>query len=217
MHDTPTIHGAQSELLAQRWAETLGRLQAFVAARVGDSETAADITQDVLVRSIASGAFETAENPIAWLYRSAHNAVIDHYRTRRRHEPIDDRVDLPVDRTGDGPPDPATQELARCLQPLVNELAPIYRDAVTRVDLLGQTHRQAAAELGITTSGMKARVQRGRRQLREMLTGCCTVQLDRMGGVSGYQPTSGPCGCSQPDRSHSHACQNEPQPRPATG
>ena len=45
------------------WSETLARVRAFVAARVGDDELAADITQDVVVRSIASGALERVDNP----------------------------------------------------------------------------------------------------------------------------------------------------------
>src|SRR3954451_2070707 len=72
-----------------RWADTLDRLRAFVAARVEDRELAADITQDVIVRSIASGALDRVDNPAAWLYRSARNAVIDHYRTRRTHASLE--------------------------------------------------------------------------------------------------------------------------------
>src|SRR6266516_3366443 len=70
------------------WGETLVRVRAFVTVRVSDPELAADITQDVLIRSIASGALDRVDNPTAWLYRSARNAVIDHYRTRRIHDPI---------------------------------------------------------------------------------------------------------------------------------
>lgn len=69
--------------------ESVTRLRRFVAARVEDPEVAADITQDVVVRSIASGALARVDDPIAWLYRSARNAVIDHYRTRRAHEPFE--------------------------------------------------------------------------------------------------------------------------------
>ena len=76
--------------LDDSWTDTLDRLRAFVAARVDDRELAADITQDVIVRSIASGALDRVDNPAAWLYRSARNAVIDHYRTRRAHDPLVD-------------------------------------------------------------------------------------------------------------------------------
>ena len=80
----------RTDRLDESWAESLDRIRAFVAARVDDPELAADITHDVVVRSIASGALERVDNPAAWLYRSARNAVIDHYRTRHVHEPLDD-------------------------------------------------------------------------------------------------------------------------------
>ena len=196
MSTTATPATPQFRQLEDRWNETLHRLRAYVASRVGDAETAADITQDVLLRSIASGALAGADNPIAWLYRSAQNAIIDHYRTRRRHEPLDHRPEQPTEgNTEDDGPNAATRELARCLQPLIHQLAPIYRDALTRVDLDGQTHQQAAEQLGITVSGMKSRVQRGRRQLRETLTGCCAVHIDQAGAVTDYQHGDGTCSC----------------------
>ena len=79
MHDASTT----TDRLDASWAETLDRIRAFVASRVGNAELAADITQDVVARSVASGALERVDNPTAWLYRSARNAVIDHYRTGR--------------------------------------------------------------------------------------------------------------------------------------
>ena len=71
----------------------------------------------------------------------------------------------------------------------------MYRDAITRVDLDGQTHQQAADQLGITVSGMKSRVQRARGQLKDMLTGCCSVELDRTGAVTDYQHGESTCDC----------------------
>jgi RNA polymerase sigma-70 factor (ECF subfamily) len=180
------------------WAETLRRITAFVARRTGDPELAADITQDVVVRSIASGALERVDDVTAWLYRSARNAVIDHHRTRRPAGPLPDD-DLWPDPDG-SPEDPnapnaATRELARCLQPMLDRLPPEARDALTRVDLDGQTHQQAADQLGISVSGMKSRVQRARRRLRDLVTGCCTVQLDHAGAVTDYRRPPEGCGC----------------------
>jgi RNA polymerase sigma-70 factor, ECF subfamily len=185
--------------LSDRWVESVDRVRSFVAARVGDWELAADITHDVLVRSIASGALDEVDNPTAWLYRSARNAVIDHYRTRRVHEALDDDDGWPEpDAAGDEPND-ATRELARCLQPMLAGLPPTARDAITRVDLDGQTHQQAATELGLSVSGMKSRVQRARRQLRDVLQRCCTVGLDRTGAVADYRPTGdSTCSCGAP-------------------
>jgi RNA polymerase sigma-70 factor, ECF subfamily len=183
----------------QDWAETLDRLRRFVLARVGDPELAGDITQDVLVRSIASGALDRVDNVSAWLYRSARNAVIDHHRARRR---FDHGLDLnlwPEPDTHDHLPNDATRELAQCLRPMMGALDPAARDALTRVDLEGQTHRQAADQLGLSVSGMKSRVQRARRELKDRLTSCCQVNTDRTGALADYEPKTRTCGCTEED------------------
>ena len=142
--DRPT-----GEQLDASWDETFERLRSFIAARVGDDEVAADIAQDVLVRSIAAGALDRVDNPSAWLYRSARNAVIDHYRTRHVHDPLDPAAELwPEPEPADDRPNDATRDLAACLQPLVTRLPEIYRDALDRVDLAGQSHHDAAARGG---------------------------------------------------------------------
>jgi RNA polymerase sigma-70 factor (ECF subfamily) len=178
------------------WIDTLDRLQAFVAARVDDRELAADITQDVIVRSIASGALEHVDNPAAWLYRSARNAVIDHYRTRKSHVPLTDPEVWPDPDSSDDLPNEATRELSKCLEPLLDQLAPPARDALVRVDVDGQTQQRAARDAGISLSGMKSRVQRARRDLKQLLEQCCTVALDSTGGIASYQPNASTCGCA---------------------
>ena len=184
----------RSSQLDERWVEAVDRVRDFVAARVGDRELAADITNDLLVRSIASGALDDVDNPMAWLHRSARNAIIDHYRTRRVHGTLDDEDALPDPEPFDDGPNDATRELARCLQPMLDMLPEQARDALTRVDLEGQTHQEAATALGLSVSGMKSRVQRARRHLKAVLQQCCTVSLDHTGAVAGYRPT-GQRGC----------------------
>ena len=185
----------------QDWTETLVRLRRFVLARVGDPELAEDITQDVIVRSIASEKLERVDNISAWLYRSARNAVIDHYRTRRTFDEDTELERWPDPDTHDELPNDATRELARCLQPMMSALHPTARDALTRVDMEGQTHRQAADQLGLSVSGMKSRVQRARRDLREQLSSCCKVHTTPTGAITDYAPKTGSCGCAEEDPS----------------
>jgi hypothetical protein len=54
---------------------------------------------------------------------------------------------------------------------------------------------------GLSTPGMKARVQRGRKRRKQALLDCCDVTLDPRGGVTGYQLRSGqtsPCRAAAP-------------------
>jgi RNA polymerase sigma-70 factor (ECF subfamily) len=69
---------------------------------------------------------------------------------------------------------------------MIERLSEDYRQAVTLVDLEGLAQQEAAAQLGLSLSGMKSRVQRGRRQLRDMLEACCVIALDRRRGVADY-------------------------------
>jgi RNA polymerase sigma-70 factor (ECF subfamily) len=56
-------------------------------------------------------------------------------------------------------------------------------------------HQQAADQLGISVSGMKSRVQRARRQLKDLLEHCCKIEFDDAGAVANYRPAEPACGC----------------------
>ena len=74
----------------------------------------------------------------------------------------------------------------------VAQLRSPYREAVTLVELEGLTAREAAAMVGISVSGMKSRVQRGREQLRKLFEDCCEIALDVRGKVTDFAPRR-PC------------------------
>jgi RNA polymerase sigma-70 factor (ECF subfamily) len=69
-----------------------------------------------------------------------------------------------------------------------------YREAVTLVELEGLTARDAAELAGISVSGMKSRVQRGRAQLRALFEQCCDIALDVRRQVTDVAPRQPPCG-----------------------
>ncbi len=84
-------------------------------------------------------------------------------------------------------------ELAACMEPLMARLPAFYRDALQLTDLAGLTQAEAATRVGLSTSGMKARVQRARSQLKALFVLCCEIELDRRGGIVDYQPHNDPC------------------------
>jgi RNA polymerase sigma-70 factor (ECF subfamily) len=193
MMSAPTTAARRSDAdLDEAYRQMRSRLRAFIAARVENPETAEDLTQEVLLRLVRSGS--AVDDPTAWLYRVARNVIIDHYRGRRPppSDPTLPGADGVVDPFADDP-DGARFELSRCLRSLVDRLAEPYRSAVRAVDLDGATQTAVSAGAGVSVSGMKSRVQRGRRQLRDLLLDCCTVEVSAGGGVMDY---AGPSSCT---------------------
>jgi len=75
-----------------------------------------DLAEDAVAEAFARAAAQpTAKlrDPVAWLYRSARNAVIDHYRLRHTHSPLDN-LDWPDPDDYDREPNDATREHNRC-------------------------------------------------------------------------------------------------------
>ena len=87
---------------------------------------------------------------------------------------------------GDEDPAAAVGELAQCLRPLLGGLPPDQRRAVELIDLDGWAQSRAARSEGVSLSGMKSRVQRGRRRLADLLGQCCALTLDARGVPMDY-------------------------------
>jgi RNA polymerase sigma-70 factor, ECF subfamily len=193
---TSTVVPVRTEELVA-WEQTRAELLEFVRRRVENLDAAEDIVQDVLER-IHRTDLSRVTNLQGWLYQASRNAIVDHYRRRRQLVSLDDEnasAEDPADGAEDGEPFVAVRELARCLRPLIEQLPEAYRSAVTRVDLDGHTHQAAAVASGVSVSGMKSRVQRGRRRLASMLQDCCAVETTGTGSIIDYSPRGDDCSC----------------------
>jgi RNA polymerase sigma-70 factor, ECF subfamily len=181
------------------WAEFGPPLRAFLARRAPPGVEADDLVQDVFLRVIRHvSSLRSADRPEAWLFQIARNALRDSLRARLRRDGRTDslEVDLPAEADAEG--DRAAEaELAPCLTAMIGRLAEPYRTAITLTSLQGMTQAEAARHVGISISGMKSRVQRGRDQLRGMLVRCCAIDVDVRGGVADYH-TREPNACDPP-------------------
>jgi RNA polymerase sigma-70 factor (ECF subfamily) len=174
------------------WHEFAGKLGQFIRARVNDPATAEDILQDVFVRIQArlNGLKDPAKLE-SWIYLIARNAIIDHYRTRK--ETVEVPESLAVEpEAGNG----EVEELKAAFRRMIYSLPEPYREALVLTELDGMTQQQLAGRLGISLSGAKSRVQRGREQLKKMLHQCCTFEFDRRGKVIDCTPRA-KAGCEE--------------------
>jgi RNA polymerase sigma-70 factor (ECF subfamily) len=177
------------------WIEVQSGLRAFIGKRVANEAEVDDIVQDVWLKMQRGlDGLKDQSRLISWIYQIARHAIIDHYRApgRRREMPVGLAADLEAYQssstmtTASEDSGQLRTELAGCLSPMIERLSGEYRQAVILIDLEGLTHQEAAVQLGLSLSGMKSRVQRGRRQLKGMLETCCTIELDRRRGVVDY-------------------------------
>lgn len=188
------------------WSAFETKLRSYVAHRV-EAGYVDDLVGEIMLRLARREAdWQTANKPAAWMYRVATNIITDHYRRRAvEKRVIESHEQTPDLEASDNqlPQSSATpspqQELAQCLLPLLNKLPDQYHQAVQLIDIEGTPQAEAATQLGLSLSAMKSRVQRGRLKLKELLLNCCTIEVNKRGGIVDYShsPSSQPDG-SQP-------------------
>lgn len=165
------------------WMEYHSRLLAFITKRVDDRSIAEDILQDVFVKIHSQmGSLKEETKLESWLYQITRNAVIDYYRTRKSSVELPEWLSQPVTDPGDQ----AKQELEACLRPMIDRLPENYRNALVLSELEGKTQQEVSEEQGISLSGAKSRVQRGRSLLKGMMFECCQFEFDHKGKVVDY-------------------------------
>jgi len=177
------------------WTAFRTRLYAYVRARSRSAQDADDILQDVFVKVHERiGTLEDEAHLTSWLYRVTHNTIVDYYRKKRPQPTLEEppaviEAEIPV----------AEQKLAPFLLDLIDSLPDKYRKALTLTELDGLSQQEMGNRLGLSVSGAKSRVQRGRAMLRDELLDCCHVELDRRRHIIDYEPaqsTTWPDGCA---------------------
>ncbi len=164
------------------WQEYESRLRSYISRRVRETDVVDDIVQDIFIKSRTSLHTVKSHGSIAaWLFRIAANAIADHYRSLKPWN------ELPDDLAAPEPERDYVAELATCLQPLIADLPETYRSALVLSELKGLPQKEMANRLGISLSGAKSRVQRGREKLRQRLLDCCDIETGPC-GITGYEP-----------------------------
>lgn len=184
------------------------KLRPFVARRVpaGDID---DVLQEVFVR-VQRGlpSLRDEERWLPWLYQVARSAVQECARQRARHPLASHEHDEPAlvepERSD------STTGLAAFAAAAIDRLPSPYKEALTLTELQGMTQLAAAQQLGISLSGMKSRVQRGRDKLRALLEASCDIALDARGGVIACEPREiAKCSCAGHEDAAPAACAND--------
>lgn len=167
----------------ERFSEDLGR---FIHRRIANEQDAEDVLQDVFLKIHANiNTLHNEEFVAPWIYRIARNTITDYYRS------IKPTVELPETiqtETDNGDDEEVISQLATGLNELINELPEIYRQPLVLSEIEGMKQAEVAVHLGLSHSGAKSRIQRGRAMLKQALLDCCHFEFDRRGAVIDYYP-----------------------------
>jgi RNA polymerase sigma-70 factor (ECF subfamily) len=177
----PGVKSELSHSTETLWGEFRNRLKGFILRRVRQGADADDILQDVFLRlQQNAGSLKDPDALTGWIFRITRNAIVDHYRTEQRR-PASITPDMEQDL--EAPPETEQERLEclSCLRPMILELPGPYREALVLTELEGLSQIEAAARTGLSVPGMKSRVQRARRQLKDLFLACCTVEWTSQG------------------------------------
>lgn len=138
-----------------------GRMLRYFRRKVG-RDAARDLVQEVFTRLLRSGALERAENPQAYLFRAAHNLLIEGARRRTREQ----GVFCPFDEGRDTAVEPEQEwrieamELRRIYRRTLRAMPHRTRRVFLMHRLRGLSYREIAEQLGIGDKGVEYHMMR---------------------------------------------------------
>ncbi|SES30051.1 sigma-70 family RNA polymerase sigma factor [Salipaludibacillus aurantiacus] len=162
-------------------------LRQFVLKRVTNRFDAEDVLQNMWIKVVGNqNKLADVSHVRGWLFQIVRSTIIDFYRKRTVEIPDVNVPDTPINDMEHA----ETNFNEDCGSYLLRELRGLHEKYQLPFWLyVGEEwkHRQISSELNLTLSGSKTRVQRARRQLKEILLNCCDVQFDAYGNVVRYE------------------------------
>ena len=144
------------------YRKTAGSLWSYIYRLTGDAATADDLLQKAFFRFLrANPALSSEEHMRRYLFRTATNLVLDHFRETKREKNV-----------SVAPPPPATQpsELRHDMMRMFGELKPRERALLWLAHVEGADHDEIGEALGLKSKSVRVLLFRARKRLAEILT-----------------------------------------------
>lgn len=126
------------------YEQYFGRIYRYCVRRVGAVEEAEDLTSVIFTRALVSIEGYRGGSVAAWLFQIAHNAVVNHLRSRRTHLSIEEaELDLVADN-----PAPLENMMRDETQQALRDLVATLSDEQQNLLALKMVAGLSAAEIG---------------------------------------------------------------------
>jgi RNA polymerase sigma-70 factor, ECF subfamily len=157
----PAMDEARFELF---YRKTAGGLWSYLFRMTGDAAAADDLLQKAFFRFIRSNpALATEEHMRRWIFRTATNLALDHFRETKRDR---NRVDEPARAEGGGE---AREVLRHDMMKTFAELKPRERALLWLAHVEEADHEDISEALGVKAKSVKVLLFRARKRLGELL------------------------------------------------
>ena len=154
--------------LGSAFQENAAKIYSFIYAKVGNRETAEDLTSQVFLKAARWLAEDRSADSIrAWLYTTARSTIVDHWReqSRLKSVPLDDPDALIFCGT-DGPEE-VRRTRARALR-ILAALPPRDREVLRLRFLHGYSAPEIARALGLTPGNVRVLQARALRRATQL-------------------------------------------------
>lgn len=161
----------------------------FILSRVHDQYLAEEILSQVMLKIYNNcEQLEGLKNTRAWMVTIARNAIMDHFRMSAKSA----ELESVQNQKSSSSTSVLEKSLAECVEPMIMRLPEIYREPLLQHELRGVSQKALAREYGMSDSGMKSRIQRGRKLLRDEFTACCHIEVGEH-GIEEVKPKKPSC------------------------
>ena len=147
----------ESEAFAVLYRDNVQAIFRYVFYRVSHAPLAEDLTGDVFIRALKGiSSYQDQGKPfVAWLYRIAHDRVVDHYRQQKRQPetPLADDAELPVSSNMDA--SVLRRQAARALREAITELTDEQQQVIILRFIEGQRLEMVAQVMGKNANAIK--------------------------------------------------------------
>lgn len=160
-------------VLAALYDHFYDRIHRYVSFKTGNPTEAEDITEEVFLRMLESIKFYKPQGfPFSsWLFRIAHNLVVDHHRKRARNmsTPLETASQV-ADRSTFSPDDHMDMKFAMAeVNEAMDGLTDLQREVITLRFAGGLSVQETARAVGKKENAVKALQHAGIRKLRGIL------------------------------------------------
>jgi RNA polymerase sigma-70 factor, ECF subfamily len=157
-----------SQAFGQLYDRHVRTIYDFIYYKTRHKETAEDLTSQTFFKALKNVQTIDPNRPVlSWLYKIAHNSVLDHYRTTRHQDDIDDCYDLSDGTDVIGELDNAVE--VKKVKDYLHKLTPTERDIVIMRVWQELSYKEIADNIGKSEANCKMIYSRTLKKLRGLV------------------------------------------------